>query len=348
LYFELDSDEDEIQDLSPAAYLTQGTAMKFTPDLATEIMEDKEISESEEKLSKSQSTFKNSKPALNRRTRRRLARDIVKESYQTRAVTGEIVELNKHMARPPGCSFLGSKATQTMASIGGLSEEPIKVIIDSGSDITLISEAALDQLTVKPKVKTGQKIKLIQVTGTSSISGFVTLDVYFYSEEGPIKLTVEAYVVKGMTTPFLLGNDFSDQYSISTIREAGETRLSFGGTGRSIFVESSTGNTLSDNQGHAFQIRTLPELQSNLKHRNHRRNQKYRQKSRKRKLNGEVRAVERVIIPAMSSKAIRVETQLTTSSGSIFVERKLLTSKGGRVMSQISQKSRSLYLRVKS
>lgn len=60
---------------------------------------------------------------------------------------GSMIELKRHMSRPPGCLFLGSKATHTMASIGGMEEDTIKVIIDSGSDITLILQAAFEGLS---------------------------------------------------------------------------------------------------------------------------------------------------------------------------------------------------------
>jgi hypothetical protein len=76
-----------------------------------------------------------------------------------------------------------------------------------------------------PKVKTGQKINLIQVTGSSKISGYVTVPIYFDSDNGPVQLEIEAYVVKGMTTPLILGNDFADQYSISLIREGPDSYL---------------------------------------------------------------------------------------------------------------------------
>jgi len=49
----------------------------------------------------------------------------------------------------------------------------------------------------------------------ASISGYVWSRLYFHTPDGPVKINVEAYVVKGMTSPFILGNDFADQYSIS-------------------------------------------------------------------------------------------------------------------------------------
>jgi uncharacterized protein YbgA (DUF1722 family) len=61
------------------------------------------------------------KPALNRRTRRQLAQEINSVNYHVRhsSASKPIVELRKYMARPPGCSFLGAKATETTATIGG-------------------------------------------------------------------------------------------------------------------------------------------------------------------------------------------------------------------------------------
>jgi len=61
-----------------------------------------------------------------------------------------------------------------------------------------------------PKVKQGQRINLVQVTGNTSISEYVEIDLYFHTPGGPVKINVEAYVVKGMTSPFILGNDFAD------------------------------------------------------------------------------------------------------------------------------------------
>jgi hypothetical protein len=68
-----------------------------------------------------------------------------------------------------------------------------------------------------PKVRQGQKINLVQVTGNASISGYIEVDIYFHTPDGTVKINVKAYVVKGMASPFILGNDFADQYSISVI-----------------------------------------------------------------------------------------------------------------------------------
>ena len=51
----------------------------------------------------------------------------------------------------------------------------------------------------------GQWINLVQVMGNASISGHVNIDLYFHTPDGPIKINVKAYVVKGMSTPLILG-----------------------------------------------------------------------------------------------------------------------------------------------
>jgi hypothetical protein len=157
---------------------------------------------------------------LNWNSKRHLARDITKVHYSitnTSPNSKLLVELNKYLAQPPGCSFLGAQATQVMATINSLESNSTKVIVDSGSDITLSVFKSLLKMQNPPKIRQGQRINLVQVTGNASISGYFEIDLYFHTPEGPVKINVEAYVVKGMTSPFILGNDFADQYSISVI-----------------------------------------------------------------------------------------------------------------------------------
>ena len=57
------------------------------------------------------------------------------------------------------------------------------------------------------KLQQGQQVNLVQVMGNVSISGYVNIDLYFHTLNGPNKINVEAYVVKGMNTPLILRND---------------------------------------------------------------------------------------------------------------------------------------------
>ncbi|RDB19963.1 hypothetical protein Hypma_012730 [Hypsizygus marmoreus] len=330
LYYDLDSEEEDH---------TSETQQDFCNSLRTSdegevtVPEGSSVYENETKSYQVKTASPKSiiKTPLNRRSRRRLARDVTSSSFRTYTSPAQIasdkglIELKKVMARPLGCSFLGSRATQATANIGGLDIDPTNVIIDSGSDITLISQKTLDSLISKPKIRQGQKIKLIQVTGTSSISGFVTLDLFFHTPQGPIKLSVEAYMVRGMSTPFILGNDFQDQYSISILRQDGETTLSFADSGRELPVSSSTSvASLLDEDGHAFKIRISPEFLTSMpRNRSHRRNQKLKRRAVAAKNRSEVRASKRVVIPPMTSCIVPVDVSFNKGSDSIFVERQI-------------------------
>ena len=63
------------------------------------------------------------KTPLNCNTRRHLARDIARANYSLieNGSAKPLIKLKKYMARPPGCSFLGSKATQVPVTINSLS-----------------------------------------------------------------------------------------------------------------------------------------------------------------------------------------------------------------------------------
>ncbi|PBK93494.1 hypothetical protein ARMGADRAFT_1030119 [Armillaria gallica] len=188
------------------------------------------------------------KPALNQRTQRALAWNIAKVNYIVRKEDGvstdkPLLELRKLMVCPPRCTFLGSKAMESVAIINGLDTDVLKVIVDSRSDITLILEEPLNKLSKVPRVHK---------------------DLYFKTDQEPVKVNVDAYVVKGMTTPFILGNDFADQYSISVMQCKGESYLSFGDTERETKVLSSTSSTLTDSMGQSFKVEVLPAAHPKL------------------------------------------------------------------------------------
>jgi len=66
------------------------------------------------------------------------------------------------------------------------------LIADSGLYIALISQGTLNQMENPPKIQTGQKVNLVQVTGTSKISGYVNLPITFETDSRPIQRDVEA------------------------------------------------------------------------------------------------------------------------------------------------------------
>lgn len=267
--------------------------------------------------------------SLNRRSRRRLAKDIERPQYTTSLLADSdksLIEMKKYSSRPPGCSFLGSKATQVEASINSLTEKPISVIVDSGSDITLISQRYLQDEISHPKIKQGQRINLVQVTGNASISGFVDVDLYFHTPEGPVKIAVEAYVVKGMSTPFILGNDFADQYSISVMRNNGASHLIFGNSGRSLPVESSTSPPFTDDQGHAFKVNIIKPGRDEERPA-HRKRQKFKRKQRFRASDSKVRSTAKMVIPPETCIAVPVAANFPKGSNSLYVEKTFSTNR---------------------
>ena len=136
---------------------------------------------------------------LNRNTRRRLAREIAEVYHSISSdpsMSKPLVELKKHQARPPGCSFLGSQAAQVPATFNSMDKNLAKVIVDSGSDITLISQKLLTEMLAQVKLRQGQKINLVQVTGNASISGYVDIDLDFPTPDGPVKINVKAYALR--------------------------------------------------------------------------------------------------------------------------------------------------------
>ena len=167
------------------------------------------------------------------------------------------------------------------------------MIVDSESDITLISQAAFKSLKAKPKIKKGQKIDLIQVTGW-----YVTLDLIFHTDDGPVKIEVEAYIMKGMTTSFILGNGFMDQYLILIIWDKGDCYLDFGSSGWWFKVDLSTGPVYLTNQGHNFRVQVIPNFAAwNFRTKTHQKNQKNNRRLHSQVDNLEIWAMEQTIIP---------------------------------------------------
>ncbi|KAE9382998.1 hypothetical protein BT96DRAFT_893100, partial [Gymnopus androsaceus JB14] len=118
-------------------------------------------------------------------------------------------------------------------------------------------------------------------------------------------MLVEAYVVDRMTTPFLLGNDFQEQYSLSILRRDGRSFL--------VFVDDS---------GHAFKIRINQEVLSKIpRHSKHRKSQKLRRRARDAQSRGKVSAIARTVIPPESSILVPVHAHFPESCESLFVER---------------------------
>jgi hypothetical protein len=184
----------------------------------------------------------------------------------------------------------------------------------------------LNMLLEVPKIKKGQKINLVQVTGKASILGYVDLDLYFHTPEGPIKIKVEAYVVKGMTTPLILGNDFADQYSLSVKRMEGRTFLEFRDSGRLLDISNSISPKLVNKDGHTFIVRRISSTSKGFLWKvNHQRNQWIRHKTKFWKSDQNIRSKVKIVIPPETCVTIPVLANFPETSETLYIK-KILNS----------------------
>jgi hypothetical protein len=150
------------------------------------------------------------------------------------------------------------------------------------------------------------------------------VDLLFQTNSGIVKLSVEAYVVKGMSTDFILGNDFADQYDLSIKRKEGTTRVEFGEAGHYLEVSNSLSpqNPYIVEQGHTFKVLTRPDYAQKIgRHRAHRKAQT-RRKGRRRRLGKlQVRSSFDYTIPPCTNRLIRVEADFPEPNTTFVVER---------------------------
>ena len=179
-------------------------------------------------------------------------------STNARSFNSEVIQLQPVAGRPPGTTFMGakpSKATVRLNSPNGLSAQ---VIIDSGSNISLVSTKLLAHIQPPPKPKEGQHIRINQVTGRSSTTQYVPLKLFFETDNETVSLEIQAYIVKDMNAPLILGNDYADQYSLSILREDGTTSLKLGNSGYTIPLDSSVDSAyleITALEAHAMAVR---------------------------------------------------------------------------------------------
>ncbi|QRV96541.1 Retrovirus-related Pol polyprotein from transposon [Ceratobasidium sp. AG-Ba] len=234
------------------------------------------------------------------------------------------ITLKRVMDRPPGTHFLGTRPTVAMARVNS-EEELTEITIDSGSDITLISHNFWSSMKKPPKEKSGQKINLIQVTGKTSITGYVVLELTFPTRDGPVKMQVEAYVVKGMKVPIILGNDFANQYRISIDRLTTPSRIIFGFTGRSADVIELETEPRLDEAGNVFRVYTRPDFKSNLERRAFRRKKSAKRKDQSKRPGGAipVKLEKDVYLKPESLTRVAIQVDFSEDQEEGFIEGRL-------------------------
>ncbi len=119
-----------------------------------------------------------------------------------------------------GRSALGMSVVSMRGKLGSLDEDDVDLRLDSGADITLLSDEYYSSLKHKPPLRRGAKLKLCQLTENGTeLEGYVHLPVYVSTESGhTIAMIAKAYLVPGMSVPVLLGEDFHLTYELSVKR----------------------------------------------------------------------------------------------------------------------------------
>jgi len=239
----------------------------------------------------------------------------IKQSFKTNTTNlkqDKLIILPKIMERPPGCSFIGTTPTTALVNLGEIDGPTTKIIIDSGSDITLVSPQTLEKMPNPPKKHQGKQVKLSQVTAKITISGYVDLPLIFSTDQGPIQANVEAYVVNGMTTPLILGNDFADQYSLSIIRDKGGSTLKFADTGRTMKLENSTSSSHIPEEVKTFLVK--------VKKGKHKVRNKIRQELQKHEDKPTFISTNKEVIQPFSSKSINYRIKGNKSNSDMYLE----------------------------
>jgi hypothetical protein len=139
-----------------------------------------------------------------------------------------VIQCRKARTTLPGKSALGITALSIYnGHLGTLSSPPIQLHLDSGADITLISEECYKAMERCPKLQKGMNLSLFELTNQAKILGYINLHIFMPTMDGRmLEFVEEAYMIPDMNVPVLLGEDFQVNYEVSVLRMAQEMRLS--------------------------------------------------------------------------------------------------------------------------
>ena len=154
---------------------------------------------------------------------------------------GKVFPAAKGRSLPEGMGSLGSKALHMRARIHKLDSNDVKARLDSGADITLISEEFWKTMVDPPRLREGMRMKLYHLTGGAKVLGYIKTELYATAQdESIVSFELEAYVVRNMNVPLLLGEDFQTTYELSVTRRAtGQCEVLVGRSGRVISAASA-------------------------------------------------------------------------------------------------------------
>ncbi|EJD46744.1 hypothetical protein AURDEDRAFT_63033, partial [Auricularia subglabra TFB-10046 SS5] len=222
------------------------------------------------------------------------------------------IEVVPRRTAPSGFQSVGVGVLSAMGKIGSALERDVPLRFDSGASLSLGSDVYLNSMKNPPKLKTGLKISIAQLTDQSPrVKGYVTVPVRIPAEDGSVLvLNMELYVVSGMTVPILLGEDFQQKYELNILRNVelgtkirvGESNMQF--AAQAVPLDDEDVKAASK-LARAYKVirRDLPSFVSRKQHKRDRANRLRRKRAHS---DGAVRAWKDVLIPAESTKRVPI------------------------------------------
>jgi hypothetical protein len=120
-----------------------------------------------------------------------------------------------------GAQSEGTSVLSVRGDIGEWSRGSVDLRLDSGADISLLSYEFYESMEKKPSIKKGPAIELVQLVGSERVDGYVEVPIFMESRSGVVlEMVTEAHLVKNMTVPILLGEDFQVKYELAVFRNA--------------------------------------------------------------------------------------------------------------------------------
>ena len=238
---------------------------------------------------------------------RNLEKDIHKnENFRTHRAKEIRVRISKARSPKSGQSALGISVMSVKGKVGNPTNEIVDLRLDSGADITLISEEFFASLKNQPKIQQGMRMKLWQLTDDDcKLKGFVRIPIFMQTDDGVcIETEAKAYIVPKMTVPILLGEDYQMNYEIKVNRLLKE--------GNTIAFASSNWSVPCSPVDKTEDFRRLRSsaflVASFQRNKIHRRNKAKRRRERiqRAKEAFAIRATENTCIEPQSCKNIRV------------------------------------------
>ena len=86
--------------------------------------------------------------------------------------------------KPEGLGSLGSQALHFKGYVQSIGRGEVKARLDSGADITLMSEEFWNKIGTLMKPKEGLRMKLYHLTGHATVLGYVRTRLYTRTTDG--------------------------------------------------------------------------------------------------------------------------------------------------------------------